>query len=585
MAKQKQKINLKKQVAKLDHSPLMVDSPKIISGEFESNPFKTYAGLLEDYYSYKQYSANQEFLAVVLQEIIVADAYQNLPEYIQANFESTVQQKIFRIVIPPLDSHLPIFDTDSLSTSLKLFLNDISRYAICEDKKQDSTIKVGSIVRISDAIVAARLRKPCIIRSVLPLESIDVEEAKKKLLDAYEKCIPKLALRPPPEKVKTEPAKTTAIKPVFSKESEIRSKVDQPENSPAINRNVEKTKESPAPVDAEKQKTETIKETMPSADDLKAACDLGPTQSPQKTDKTADEKINENCFVRNGKTLPITQEIKDLGKAGFFNSLSAKTGKKVLTASKTLDSIGPVYEYPEDLRDPRMIVIKTVQYTFANDYFEKIQSDKLAAAHFCIDLNGDIYQFTDTKNLVKSYNPIIDEKAIYIAVVNIPFRNSVSTLNKKQFRVLSNSPFSFNNIGRQAELAASVLSDKTFLKRFYSRKGAEKEDIADKQSIIDGSRSGRTIDTFKLDDGRDTFPDYRLDYTELQKKSIVKLTRALCVSYGIPLDFNSFPKTYGFDPEVAAGDFIGIVCPFHFSLTEMEPLNFYDFSFRIIDNI
>lgn len=197
---------------------------------------------------------------------------------------------------------------------------------------------------------------------------------------------------------------------------------------------------------------------------------------------------------------------------------------------------------------------------------------------------------------------MIDEKSIYIAVVNIPFRNSLTTLAKLQDRSLLNLPssarrdFTFSNLGKAAELANSISLDEWKLKRFYSYKfdkytqetknSLKKITIPKKQVIISRAGTGQEIleDTFTLSDRRDTFPAYRLDYTEPQKISLRALTSAICKSYNLFASDKkkSVPTTYGFDVEVASGDFKGIVAPMHFTFSEMEPLNFYDLVYDIL---
>lgn len=567
---------------RLSHSPTIHDQKKIRSEDFESNPFATYAKMLEDFYSYTQFSESQEFLAIIVEEYTVI-GNSKLPDYllsslsIYSNYSDN--HKYYRITIPPLDAHLPVFESKETQIALQVFLDDASRIAICENPTIAASIKVGSIVRVSDAIIAGKLKKPCNIVSVLPTNDITVEESKTKLSDAYKTCITqRLPIKPPEEKVDSKIAQPTQNISQELGTKNIFSKSDSPDNSPRKFQLVGTPTSTPA-TDQEKRKVEEIKKSTPSADDIEAACALGPSESPLKQESIEPEKPIKDAFVRNGKTTATTQKLNNLGNAKFFNSLSNEQNAKIITASKELESIGPIYEYPEDLREPSMVIVKTVQYTYAEDYFEKIKTDKVPAAHFCIDLNGDIYQFTDTKNLVRSYNPTLDEKSIYVAVVNIPFRNSQQTLQNLPFRALSNAPFTFQNAARIAALSNTIALDKRSLKRFYDNRfkkfsgtSLKKTEILDSEKI-----NGKTVNMFTLSDGRDTFPEYRMDYTEQQKNSLISLVSALLTSYKMVTDPKQslLPKTRGLDVEVAAGDFSGVACPMHFSFTDMEPLNFY----------
>jgi hypothetical protein len=557
----------------LSHNPEVYDLKSIKSEEFEANPFAIYRQLLEKFYGYTQFSESQEFLAIIVEEISVL-GNKNLPDYLKSslttygNFSSN--NKYFRITIPQLDAALPDLRQE---LAKEVFLQDISRIAVYEGGiPGNGSLRPGSIVRISDAIISAKLRKPCTIRSIYQSADIlqDVKFSEDKIKNAFKECLKqRLPVKPPEEKVANQQPKPEA--PAQITEKNIFSKVDSPNDSYRKFKFANQQESQPQP-DQEKNKIEDIRKSMPNADDLAAACDLGPVQSPAKQGNT-ESKANENAFVRDSKTNAVEQNVENIGKASIFNSLSTKKEAKIITASKNLDSIGPIYEIPEDFREPTMIVVKTVQYTYAEDYFEKIKSDKVPAAHFCIDLNGDIYQFTDTKNLVRSYNPTMDEKSIYIGVVNIPFRNSTQTIEKLPFLNSTSDSSFLQNGGKILALYASSRLDQRKLKRFYDYRfdkysSKPKKDVIGDTEIV----NGKTENTFTLSDGRNTFPNYRFDYTEEQKISLISLISALSKSYKIKTDL---PSIRGFDPEVASGDFNGIVCPLHFLYSDMEPLNFY----------
>ncbi len=64
---------------------------------------------------------------------------------------------------------------------------------------------------------------------------------------------------------------------------------------------------------------------------------------------------------------------------------------------------------------------------------------------------------------------------------------------------------------------------------------------------------------------RKLIPNYRYNITVDQKKALSELVGKICSVYGIA---RKIPDFKGQTPEVIAGDFSGIVAPFHFSSTD-----------------
>jgi len=174
-------------------------------------------------------------------------------------------------------------------------------------------------------------------------------------------------------------------------------------------------------------------------------------------------------------------------------------------------------------------------------------------------------------NIIKSYNPTINDMSIQIAVLNISHRNSLETNQLLKSR--NGTP------EYAAALSLKYLTDILKLKSFYKRKENIDKIEVSSVGLPPGFLSGKSLkeklftNLFLWD--KELIPGYRLDITEKQKESLQELINEICNHYqtiekqiprGHAIDGKEDSKflVQKVEPSISAGEFSGICCPYNF---------------------
>ena len=571
---------LEERINKLISSDLRTDDYKIDSESYYQNPFFYIKKTIEKAHSYNHFNDSQDFLGVVLREITLtsgdpaAFASNRLPHF--DDIELGVS-RYYNIMIPDLDYVLPIPKDFSDTNTINAFYNDVSRIAWFNGPEK---ITPGFLVRIKHPIISQKNKQYIEIDKIYSKQAFTVGNY-KKTKDVFNKCESPLKLDAPsdiikPERIPNEDLSSTNGILIFSS-NDFSSKENKENNSPTVYFGKSQTNEPLNPSE-EQKKNEELKKMVIKPDTVDTCSDLPPVQNEISASTGKKKEILKTSFVKNDETTKKEEVPETL----LFNSQSIHDRALIIEASEDPLSNNTVINRPASDRNISMIVVKNVPYLDAKTFYDAVTKDKINGTHFCIDNDGTVFQFTDTKNYVKCFNPTIDEISIYISLVNISFRNSKTTkeLINKGFRIqkiknqrngiLANTlNIAASALGSKppevVALIASLLKDRITLRNYLSGKTGETREILLDQQLPD-------LESIDIQ------PPYRLDATESQKKSLEILIKTISDSYEIKM---LAPSKRGFSPDVASGDFEGIAAPFHFSTTYYEPVNFYD----LVDNI
>lgn len=521
----------------------VADVNTILRDQFITSPLYFYKKALENSYTANNFNPSQEFYGIVLKKT----NYNLLNTII--NFDQQLQdQIIYLIFIPDLDRNLPIPKSIGDEYTIKgITTND--RFAIYYGNKE---IQPGYIVRVKNAIQAQNARLICTISDVVTNKNLFSFEKEKNPKEKFDKCIEELALKAPKVVLAPKPAVT----PNQTPSGDIYSSLDSGKNHPVSFQRGKSAVSPPQEKTADQRKQETVQKTRVQPDDTNEKCiDVKPT-NPTNGQENKNKDPVDRAFLKDD--LRIDTKIDGSFKFDYQTY--------ALEASQEQSSMGPAIYQEPGLRQVSMIILKEAPYMEMQEYFDAIKLNKEYAAHFCIDYNGDLYQLTDTCNIIKSYNPTIDEISIQIAMLNISYRNSQAT--KTFLTKYRGTP------AEKIDLELKYFFDRNQLSAFYRRKG-----ITDKKVIENPKLFNKTVS-----------PNYRLDFTKSQRTTTKNLLAAINKAYGIPLTIpekvsvkkpvnlgplslisslippitDSIEET---KPEIISGDYSGICCPYNFLLS------------------
>jgi hypothetical protein len=565
--------DLEKEIPK---TPRRTDDELLDVEVFEQDPIRYYQKVLQKVYEYKHYSESQEFIGIILREKILTS--EEKTAFLGLDQGSDQEYRFYNVYIPELDAAVPAPKDLINQETINAFYNGNARVAYY-GFFQGRGIFPGTTVIISDAIKAEKDKRPCRIKEIRSDKTILIENI-QKASEVIKSCIKqKLQPRGPEDIIYPKMIAGLGIigntgtkfldfngnkKTIFSSKNSKDPKTISPINFPIG------TGESITPQIIQDEKDKILSKIIFKPDDILDNCNFDPTGNPVIENQTNPQENVEGAFIKNN----IATQLEKVNlPSKFFSTVSEK--KKIIRAAEDPNSISPIIKLPPDSRNVSMIVVRNISYLNVEQYHKLIKEIKIPAVHFCIDNNGDTYQFTDTKNLVKVYNPTIDEISVYIGVMNISFRNSqrtTSLFNSGLRRSILIESANTKAAANALQVKTSTLADEGSLRLYYSAKGVS---FPSKQTVkLEAvQHAGKTYDLLKnnLPDGRTIFPPYRLDMTEEQKSSLRELVISISRSYNIGLNY---PK-FGYDPIVASGEFNGIVSPINFSFEETDPVNLY----------
>lgn len=521
--------------------------PKIDIDKFIQDPLQYYKQAIKKVYSQSEFDTADEYEAIILN--VTTYSYVNihhidelislkdnvLSNTVQTMFQQAVSNKekfkfnFYNICIPQIDKSVPLpEDWDDKTNIVKTFYSTSDRLAFSFNKGL-SNLRPGAVVRVKGVLKSQENKLPCIITEILDAKPIQLEIAfQETSKDVFEKCVrAPFAPKEPENQVNstpTPPPNTPGSDLIYSSKSE--------KPSPYINFNFT-SNQSAATISSVLTKEKEVKKVSFGIEKVLPIC-VNPIANPNPPVNGNEPSPSLRAFLKDGSRSDAKTQIN------VSNFILDK-----LTEDEEINSYAPILIVPPDTRDISTIIIKEAPYLNIEDYKKYVSSNKQYAAHFCIDNTGSIYQFTDTCNIVKSYNPTINETAIQIAVLNISYANSRRTVNS-----IGSGPPGLN-INLPLNLITSMLADEQSLKSFYRKNGIQKRNVQSEY--------------LKFKD-RNIFPNYRLDIQEEQKTSLKNLINAIINTYSnLKLTRESIPELT-LDPQIIAGNFVGVICPYNFSL-------------------
>jgi hypothetical protein len=562
-------MSLQKAVEEHISTARRADEELIDPDDFVRNPIIYYRRMLEKTKKSDHFNDSQDFIAIILRqkevtspltEALGGTGYNILPS------NSPTQATFYNIIIPDIDINSPIPESIRDLRTISTFYDAPARIGYYFGNQP---LQAGYIVRVKQPLLCGKNNKMPEIDLVYSKFVIE-EKILEKASNALQKCLQEIKVDTPPIVIKPQKPETLNL---ISKEDSDRiyssfkfnrqaAIANSPVSGTANPSSGTPNSNTPSQPTESEKKNDKVSKTAIKPTNVEVCSDKPPPVLPtQITPPPVQDKGDKNNFVKNNKNTEAKTKISLPENTQFFSSMSDDPKSLILKGSEDPNSNNPVIIRPEDDREITMIMVKNVSYISASAYYQTIKSDKVPAAHFCIDNDGTIYQFTDTKNYIRNYNPSVDELTVSVALINISFRNSNSTLINK-----SN--------GDLNSLYISTFDDKQKLRNYLKRKtGEDRGSFLQEVSSSIANSLGFTKDRkyiYDTQDNREIFPYYRLDATEKQKKSLKSLIVALRQAYDIPDLITNFK---GYNPEVLNGEFSGIIAPYNVSLTESEPYN------------